>query len=371
MDLPGKPQGDPDGIHRAASAWRDAAVAIEGITRTLSDGVTRYLGGWSGPSRASFDNVWKTLHSSLESLSSNLRDAATRLDDYANQLNSAQDKYNVIVGGMAVTAVAGIAFTVFTLGASDAVAAEAVAAEAAGAATLAETAAAGLISALQGIMVELTTLSILYPEVVLATGAAVATATVTLATGGSPGDAAGAAAFAFAFVYIDSYPGRGGGASPDTVDDATRQEEIDAQAAASNAAKSGASPDTIDDSQAIAHERELGFDPAIGKVRPDEGDAGVRFEQQQGVQLTRTSKPGADWEDASGKTYDAFGTKLTSEHFNYDNVTAALDRKLANGASDYIVVDLSHLDAIDAEAVQTYISNKSDPRIIVLQFGRK
>jgi hypothetical protein len=119
----------------------------------------------------------------------------------------------------------------------------------------------------------------------------------------------------------------------------------------------------------LLHQRELGFDSDIGAWRADEARAGMQLESELGVRLSRATGGGEDWVDQNGTTYDAFGTNLSSNNFNYDQVTKALQRKLDIGASDRIVVDLSQLASPDAQALQGFINNLSDPRVIVLRYG--
>jgi len=120
----------------------------------------------------------------------------------------------------------------------------------------------------------------------------------------------------------------------------------------------------------LLHQRELGLDPATNSWRADEARAGLQLESEMGVRLSRSLQPGEDWVDQYGRTYDAIGTNLTSEHFNYSDFTNSLSNKLTNNPSVRVVVDLSRLDAADADSLQPYLAKLANPRVIVLNYGQ-
>jgi RHS repeat-associated protein len=121
----------------------------------------------------------------------------------------------------------------------------------------------------------------------------------------------------------------------------------------------------------LLHQRELGLDPATMSWRADEARAGLQTESQLGIRLSRSLRQGEDWVDkSSGKGYDAIGTGIPNERFNFSEVTEGLSSKLRNDPSVRIVVDMSQLDSTNAQALQKYISDLANPRVIVLKYGQ-
>jgi hypothetical protein len=92
-----------------------------------------------------------------------------------------------------------------------------------------------------------------------------------------------------------------------------------------------------------------------GQWRFDEAATALRLEQELGRTLTRSSRPGADFQDAYRTTWDAIGSGVTDRRFNYDEFTETLRDKLSRNAADRIAVDLTGLGSENAAMVRDYI----------------
>ncbi|NUJ79412.1 hypothetical protein HUN39_05130 [Methylocystis sp. FS] len=109
----------------------------------------------------------------------------------------------------------------------------------------------------------------------------------------------------------------------------------------------GPEQDRIDD---------LARDPAsLGQPRWPEVATVLRLEKETGRAFTRSSASGADFQDEFGQTWDAIGSDVSDQFFNYERFTSRLKRKLSNRAVDRYVVDLSGLGGENAARVLTYI----------------
>lgn len=103
------------------------------------------------------------------------------------------------------------------------------------------------------------------------------------------------------------------------------------------------------------HWRDLGTDSISGQFRSDEADAGIRLEQRVGRlerfnPKTHPSLKEGDWIDAQGLTYDAVGPAPT-QHFNLSSFNTQISRHLVKQGVDYVVVDLSGLNATQISGV--------------------
>src|SRR5271157_6072224 len=82
--------------------------------------------------------------------------------------------------------------------------------------------------------------------------------------------------------------------------------------------------------------QELGTDPATGKFRPAEAEAGARLIQRVGP-LKRDPTGDADWVDADGKSYDAVGP-VPKDHFNADSFCDSINSHMLKQDLDKVVV---------------------------------
>ena len=100
----------------------------------------------------------------------------------------------------------------------------------------------------------------------------------------------------------------------------------------------------------------LARDPAsLGQPRWPEVATVLRMEKETGRPFKRSSASGADFQDEFGQTWDAIGSDVSDQFFNYERFTRRLQGKLRNRAVDRYVVDLSGLGSENAARVLTYI----------------
>ncbi|MCH7480808.1 MAG: hypothetical protein IIC79_05385 [Chloroflexi bacterium] len=122
---------------------------------------------------------------------------------------------------------------------------------------------------------------------------------------------------------------------------------------------------------------DLGTDKASGQYRQTESDAAVRLESKIGQQIERydpqihQGKIG-DWILRHGSTYtsyDAVGPLPHMRYFNLESFTYQIESHLSKQGLDYVVVDLSGLEASQIADVQNYLSTLAHDllaRIILL-----
>ena len=104
-------------------------------------------------------------------------------------------------------------------------------------------------------------------------------------------------------------------------------------------------PMAREDSEALEQIRidTLSKDPATGKCRPEEGQAGLRLEKKLGTELERSKHEGTDFIDPkTGVGYDLI--QPNGLFFKIDQVAASLRRHLLKaGANDRVVIDLRNM----------------------------
>jgi len=116
------------------------------------------------------------------------------------------------------------------------------------------------------------------------------------------------------------------------------------------------------------HFQELGQDPATGKFRRAEAEAGARLESEVGV-LRRDPSGNTDWIDTNGKTYDAVGP-APSKYFDAESFTNSINYHLNNKQGvDYIVVDTTGLTSEQRTSVGEYVKTlpATQQRRIIMQ----
>ncbi|WP_245433757.1 phage portal protein [Methylocystis hirsuta] len=100
----------------------------------------------------------------------------------------------------------------------------------------------------------------------------------------------------------------------------------------------------------------LARDPdSLGQPRWPEVATVLRFEKETGRPLKRSSVSGADFQDEFGQTWDAIGSDVSDQFFDYERFARRLQRKLRNRAVDRYVVDLTGLGGEKAARVLSYI----------------
>jgi WXG100 family type VII secretion target len=127
--LPCYPQGSPGELRYAATVWRAVAEQVRTQIEDTKRQVAPLAATWQGAAKTAFEAQWTRFAAAVLDGCDDLDHVASSLGDYATKLEDAQHVYDLVAGGAALTVVAGVALTVFTFGASDAVAAEAVSTE--------------------------------------------------------------------------------------------------------------------------------------------------------------------------------------------------------------------------------------------------
>jgi hypothetical protein len=133
------PNGDPDRLRAAASAWRTARDGVDGVTTTLhgavagitdynnADDITQMAAFWDSLAKLGDKSAILTgLHDACDSIAKACDAYAQAIDDARGNLETALAEAGIAV---ALTTVVGILLTPFTLGGSDAAAGAADAAE--------------------------------------------------------------------------------------------------------------------------------------------------------------------------------------------------------------------------------------------------
>jgi hypothetical protein len=66
--------------------------------------------------------------------------------------------------------------------------------------------------------------------------------------------------------------------------------------------------------------------------------------------------PEADWVDAYRRTYDGVGSAVTSNNFDFDEMSAAVHKHLVKSGLDKVVLDVSRLAPSQAAQMAAYVS---------------
>ncbi len=110
--------------------------------------------------------------------------------------------------------------------------------------------------------------------------------------------------------------------------------------------------------------RDLGTDKETGQFRQTEADAARRLEEKTGLRLERydpnthpISKYG-DWIAKQGDSYvsfDAVGPLPNPQYFNMSSFVNQIDVHLLKQGVDYVVVDVTGLEASQIAGVQNHL----------------
>ncbi len=100
--------------------------------------------------------------------------------------------------------------------------------------------------------------------------------------------------------------------------------------------------------------RELGMDPGTGTYRQNEYDTALRVQQERGVVLQRSARPGVDWIDSAGNTYDAVGN---FDPKFFDRQWPNLQNRILDHMSkaDFVPIDVSSFSAQQTTQVEEFI----------------
>lgn len=123
MNLPGRPKGNPGELRHAAASWRAAANEVSSVGSSLTS--IMQIPGWNGAAAGAFHGSIGDLAAAIGKCHDGLQQIAGGLDHVADQIESAQRRYDQALAAATVTTAFGIGLTVVTLGASDAMAAAA------------------------------------------------------------------------------------------------------------------------------------------------------------------------------------------------------------------------------------------------------
>ncbi|WP_037607614.1 WXG100 family type VII secretion target [Streptacidiphilus rugosus] len=125
LDLPW-PGGDPAALRRFAGEWRAMAGELSGTADRLDGRVHSVVGSsWRGSAADAFAAHWKQQHEAMQHSVQNFEAVAKELDAYADEAQQIIEAIVEIALEIAEFELAGALLTVFTLGASDAIAAAA------------------------------------------------------------------------------------------------------------------------------------------------------------------------------------------------------------------------------------------------------
>ncbi|MFG1716087.1 WXG100 family type VII secretion target [Micromonospora sp. NPDC049203] len=120
----------------------------------------------------------------------------------------------------------------------------------------------------------------------------------------------------------------------------------------------------VDEEQRV---RDLGMDPATGRLRPAEAQTAVRIEQQLGVRLRRApSDSSADWVDDAARTYDAVGN-FPGQYFDrqWPQLQYQIERHLEK--ADLVPVDVSRFSPQQTAMVEQFIADRGlGPRVFIV-----
>jgi hypothetical protein len=149
------PQGDPDRLRHAATAWRQVATLTEELGRRGATVVIEATNGNRGKAIDAFAESWTPMAKLLSEIATTSRALAVASETYAQRIDDQRLTIEAIGATIAIATTAGIVLTIFTLGGSDVVAAGSDAALVAAAADAAitfevEVAGAGEVAALIG-----------------------------------------------------------------------------------------------------------------------------------------------------------------------------------------------------------------------------
>jgi HK97 family phage prohead protease len=100
----------------------------------------------------------------------------------------------------------------------------------------------------------------------------------------------------------------------------------------------------------------LGADKDNGNMRFGEISTAVRLERELGSPVSRSDRPGTDFVDRFGRTWDAMGGSARDEYFNFAEFTGRLQNKLNNAAADRIVLDISNLGATNTNSLLQFVA---------------
>jgi hypothetical protein len=119
------PQGDPAGLRRAATAWRQVASALDGIesaTAGIASGVRSHNQGSAIDAFGSYWSKWEGGGGYFGLTAQASRQMALGLEQYASAIEAARKRVEEIAAAAATVLAVGLLLTVVTVGISDAAA---------------------------------------------------------------------------------------------------------------------------------------------------------------------------------------------------------------------------------------------------------
>lgn len=119
LHMPGWPGGDPGELRSAASAWRQLSTALREGRAMADTAVAGLSSTWEGPAAQHFSAMWHQFSTGVGNGADNLERFAGSVDQAADTLQAAHDKYERMVEMLAASVVVGIGLSFVTFGASD------------------------------------------------------------------------------------------------------------------------------------------------------------------------------------------------------------------------------------------------------------
>jgi len=113
------PQGDPGRLRHAATTWRQVAALTEELGRRGATVVIEATNGNTGKAIDAFAESWTPMSKLLSEITTVSRALAVASETYAQQIDDQRQTIEEIAAAIAIATTAGVALTVFTLGASD------------------------------------------------------------------------------------------------------------------------------------------------------------------------------------------------------------------------------------------------------------
>jgi WXG100 family type VII secretion target len=115
-------EADVAALRSAAQAYRHLATCLDSMRTALNGAIQTAHQGWTGDAATANSNWWSKLSNDLNGAVAGLRHTADQLDTAADKMQSAINKIQAAEAAAAGIAILGVALTIFTVGASDAVA---------------------------------------------------------------------------------------------------------------------------------------------------------------------------------------------------------------------------------------------------------
>jgi hypothetical protein len=118
--------------------------------------------------------------------------------------------------------------------------------------------------------------------------------------------------------------------------------------------------------QEYERRQKLGFDPAVGRVRPEEINTALRIEAERGVTLTRAQRGDSfDWVDQAGRSYDALGP-FDAKYFaqQWPQLQAQIAKHV--NKAELVPIDVSKFTPQQIAQVEQFVSKNYGPNVFIV-----